>query len=67
MNKLISPARVKRTRLNNCYLKKRFEQNRRSYVKQRNYCVSLLRKTKKDYCAKLDIKDIVDNKQFWRQ
>ena len=42
------------------------EQNRLSYVKQRNYCVSLLRKTKKDYYANLNVKDIVDNKQFWR-
>ena len=42
------------------------EQNRLSYVKQCNYCVSLLRKTKKDYYANLNVKDIVDNKQFWR-
>ena len=66
MNKLLSRAHMKRTRLRNCYLKKRSEQNRLSYVKQRNYCVSLLRKTKKDYYANLNVKDIVDNKQFWR-
>ena len=57
---------MKRTRLRNCYLKKRSEQNRLSPVKQRYYCVSLLRKTKKDYYANLNVKDIVDNKQFWR-
>ena len=66
MNKLLSRAHMKRTRLRNCYLKKRSEQNRLSYVKQRNYCVSLLRKTKKDYYANLNVKDIVDIKQFWR-
>ena len=66
MNKLLSRAHMKRTRLRNCYLKKRSEQNRLSYVKQRNYCVSLLRKTKKDYYANLNVKHIVDNKQFWR-
>ena len=66
MNKLLNRAHMKRTRLRNCYLKKRSEQNRLSYVKQRNYCVSLLRKTKKDYYANLNVKDIVDNKQFWR-
>ena len=65
MNKLLSRAHMKKTRLRNCYLKKRSEQNRLSYVKQRNYCVSLLRKTKKDYYAKLNAKNIVDNKQFW--
>ena len=52
---------MKRTRLRNCYLKKRSEHNR-----QRNYCVSLLRKNKINYYANLKVKDIVDNKQFWR-
>ena len=65
MNKLLSRAHMKRTWLKSCYLKKRSEQNRLSYVKQRNYCVSVLRKTKKDYYANLNVKDIVDNKQFW--
>ena len=66
MNKLFSLADMKRTRLINYYPKKRSEQNRLSYVKQRNYCVSRLRKNKKDYYANLNVKDIVDNKQFWR-
>ena len=48
INKSLSSAHMKRTRLRNCFLKKRSEQNRPSYVKQRNYCASLLRKTKKD-------------------
>ena len=33
--------------------------------KQRNKCVSLLRKTKRAYYFNLNIKDIVDNKKFW--
>ena len=66
INKLLSLADMKRTRLRNYYPKKRSEQNRLSYVKQRNYCVSLLRKNKKDCYANLNVKDIVDNKQFWR-
>ena len=65
MNKSLCCAHMKRTRLRKCYLKNRSEQNRLSYVKQRNYCVSLLRKTKKDYYANLNVKDIVDKKQFW--
>ena len=66
MNTSLCRAHMKRTRLRKCYLKIRSEQNRLSYVKQRNCCVSLLRKTKKDYYANLNVKDIVDNKQFWR-
>ena len=33
--------------------------------KQRNYCLSLLRKTKKAYFEKLNIKEIGDHKTFW--
>ena len=47
MNKSLSLAQLKRTRLRNSYLKKRTEQNRFSYVKQRNYCVSFEKKKQK--------------------
>ena len=67
MNKLLSRAHMKRTRLRKGYLKRRPEQNRLSYIKQGNYCVSLLRKTKKYYHANLNVKHIADNKQFWRE
>ena len=41
----------------------RTEQNK---PKQRNYCVSLLKKSKKKYFANLNEKDILDNKLFWK-
>ena len=61
MNKSLSRARMKRTLIRNYYLKKCSGQNRLSYVKQLNYCVSHLRKTKEDYYANLNVKDIVEN------
>ena len=36
------------------------------YVKQRNYCVSLLRKSKKKYYENLDERNLMDNKLFWK-
>ena len=66
IDKLISRAHMERTRPRNWYLKNRSEQNRLYYIKQRNYCVSFLRKTKKNYYTNLKVKDIVDNQQFWR-
>ena len=66
LNKSLSGAHMKRTRLRKCYLKKCSEQNRLSYVKEGNYCFSLFKTKKKDYDASLNVKDIVDNKQFWR-
>ena len=65
-NKSLSRAFMGRSQLRNKYLKKRSETNRLAYAKQRNFCVSLLRKTKKDYCANLNEKDIADNKKFWQ-
>ena len=33
---------------------------------QRNHCVHLLRKTKKNYFTNLNMKDITDSKTFWK-
>ena len=66
MNKSSTSVHMKRSRLRNLYLKDKTETSRIAYIKQRNYCVSLLRKTKKDHYANLDEKDVADNKQFWK-
>ena len=60
-----------RTRLRNGFLRNRSDENKRKYSKQRNYCVSLLRKTKKNYCSNVNEKNvnekkIIDNKTFWK-
>ena len=54
----------KRTQLRNRYFKERTYQNKKLYTKQPNFCVALLRKTKEKHYAKLNHKDIADNKQF---
>ena len=67
INKTIKNIFMKRSCLRNIYLKNRADNNKREYNKQRNYSVSLLRKTKTNYYANLDEKDLTDNKQFWRK
>ena len=47
MNKSLTSAHMKRSRLRNLYLKDKTETSRIAYIKQRNYCVSLLRKLNK--------------------
>ena len=54
-----------RSKLRNEFPKKKSEENRTPYVKQRNYRVSFLRKTKKMYYSNLDEKNVTDNKRFW--
>ena len=48
------------------FLKSRFLSDKSTSNKQRNAFVSLLRKTKKQYYSKLNVKDIVDNKKTWK-
>ena len=66
MNKELSKAIMNQTRLMNVYLRKRSDENRKKYSKQRNYCLSLLRRTKRNYYSNLDAKSVTDNKTFWR-
>ena len=40
--------------------------NRKLYSKQRNYCASLLRKTKKSYYKNLGERKVSDNKLYWK-
>ena len=63
MNKLLSRAYMKRGGLQNGFLKNRSEVNRINFIRQRNYCVSLLRKTKKNM-QNLNEKDVADNKKI---
>ena len=64
MNKTLSKAIMLRTNLRNKFLKKRSNENKINYVKQRNHCGSLLRKTKREYYSNLDEKKICDNKKI---
>ena len=38
----------------------------KAIIKQRDYCVSLLRRIKKDYNSSLNENIITDNKKFWK-
>ena len=40
--------------------------SRNEYKKQRNFCVNLLKKAKKEHFANLDVNSISDNKKFWQ-
>ena len=56
---------MERTCLRNTFLKNRTVANKLAYTKQKNFCVSLLRrKVKREYIANLNVKDISDNRKF---
>ena len=53
-NKELSKAIMTRTKLRNIFLQNKSEESRIRYTKQRHFCVSLLRKTKKRYYENLN-------------
>ena len=60
MNKETWKAITKRSQLKNRYNKNQ------NYEKERNFCVSFLRKTKRNCFKNVKMQDITDNKKFWK-
>ena len=65
MNKELSKAIVIRTKMGNKF-KNRSHENRENFNKQRNYCVQLVRKSKREYYGNLNEENVTDNKTFWK-
>ena len=55
-----------RTRLLNKLRKFNCPENQLAYKRQRNYCVKLLKRSKKDFYNNLNVKKVTDNKHFWK-
>ena len=66
MFKELNKAIMTRSRLHNKYLEEKSSNSKIAYDKQRNYCVNLLRRTKKKYFANINISPITDNRKFWK-
>ena len=64
MTKGLSKTIMKRSRLRNTFLPDRTETSRKEYKKQRNVCVNLLKKAKKDHFANLHVNSVLDNRKF---
>ena len=66
MNRALRKAFMLRTRLKNRYNKNKTADNWDAFRRQRNFCVKLSRKTKRDFYNQLDISEVTDNKKFWK-
>ena len=66
MNKELSKAIMKRTKLRNTFLRNKSPENRENFNKQRNYCVHLVRKSKREYYGNLNETNVTDNNTFWK-
>ena len=66
MTKTLRKAIMRRSQLQTKYFKNKSENNYLAFKKQRNVCSKLYKKDRKKYYNSLDIKNITDNKQFWK-
>ena len=67
MTKTLRKAIMHRSRLKKyIYICKRNEKNWENYKKQGHFCVDLLRKVKIEYFKNPNVKDLSDNRKFWK-
>ena len=66
MSKTLRKAIMRRSNLENKYLKSRNPENKEAYKKQKNDCSRLYKKERKMYYSNLDLKNYTDNKEFWK-
>ena len=60
MTKELHKAIMKRSRFHNIFLREKTEISHNTYKRQRNLCVNLLRKAKKQHYSNLDIKKLTE-------
>ena len=66
MTKELNKEIMTRSILRNKFLRFRSEENKKAYNEQRNRCVTLVRNAKKFHYSNLNMKDVNDNKKFWK-
>ena len=66
MTKSLRKAFMKSSKLKNKFNKERNAKNWSSYKQQRNYCSNFLKESKTRPFNNLNVKDVTENKHFWR-
>ena len=67
MSKELKKNIMLRSKLKNSFNKDRSYENWCKYKRQRNFCVNLSRKTKRNFFKKVNEKKISDNRTFWKE
>ena len=66
MTKTLRKTIMKRSKLRNKFNEERNIENWSEYKRQRNLCSNLLKESKKRHFNNSNVKDVTENKQFWR-
>ena len=64
-SRFVSKASVLRSKLRNQYLKCKSKEARARFKIQRNYCVTILRKGRRDHYEHLELGKVNDSEKFW--
>ena len=66
VTKALRKAIMLRSRLRNIFLKEKSLESKKAYNKQRNICVKMVKKAKKEHYQNISLSEITDNKKFWK-
>ena len=66
MTKDLRKAIMKRSQLESKYIKQPTIENMNNYKKHKNFCSKLYKKERQKFYSQLDIKNVTDNKLFWK-
>ena len=66
MTKTFRKTIMKRSKLRNKFNEERNIENCSEYKRQRNLCLNLLKQSKKRHFNSLNVKDVTENKKFWK-
>ena len=66
MTKFLRKANMKRSKLRNKFNEDRNIENLSEYKCERNLCSNLLKQSKKRHFNNLNVKDVTENKPFWK-
>ena len=66
MTKNLREAIMKRSELENRYISNSTIENMNKYKNHKNFCSKLYKKERKKFFSQLDIKNITNNKLFWK-
>jgi hypothetical protein len=66
MNQNLRKAIRNRSKLRNIFIKTKTKISKENFNKQRNYCVRLLKFSKRDYFENLKPESVPDSKRFWK-
>ena len=64
--KTLRKAIMRRSQLETKYLKTKIQTDLKLYKKHKNFCSKLYKRERRKYYESLDMKNVLDSKEFWK-